>query len=109
MKRDTQWFALPLTWSLILAGGLLLVLAGLLLLLALSFWRPDSQSHASMPICGTCEALGARGTMKLGPFSFWTISPFFWTISAFAGVQLWTFYCVFNASGLPALAVELSS
>jgi hypothetical protein len=40
--------------------------------------------------------------MKIGPFPFWVISPF-------AGVQLWTYYCVFNASGLPLLAVELSA
>jgi hypothetical protein len=40
--------------------------------------------------------------MNFGPFPFWVISPF-------AGVQLWTYYCVFNASGLPLLAVELSS
>ena len=33
--------------------------------------------------------------MKIGPFYFWVISPF-------AGVQLWTYYCVLNASGLPA-------
>ena len=39
--------------------------------------------------------------MKIGPFGFWVISPF-------AGTQLWTFYCVLNASGLPAIAVELS-
>ena len=40
--------------------------------------------------------------MKIGPFAFWVISPF-------AGVQLWTYYCVLNASSLPAIAVELSS
>jgi hypothetical protein len=40
--------------------------------------------------------------MKIGPFPFWVISPFI-------GVQLWTYYCVLNASGLPALAVELSN
>jgi len=40
--------------------------------------------------------------MKIGPFAFWVISPF-------AGVQLWTYYCVLNASGLPAIAVELCS
>jgi hypothetical protein len=40
--------------------------------------------------------------MKIGPFAFWVISPF-------AGVQLWTYYCVLNASGLPAIAVELST
>ena len=41
-------------------------------------------------------------TMKIGPFYFWVISPF-------AEVQLWTYYCVLNASGLPAIAMELSS
>jgi len=41
-------------------------------------------------------------TMKIGPFPFWVISPF-------AGAQLWTYYCVLNASSLPAIAVELSS
>ncbi|HWS97352.1 MAG TPA: hypothetical protein VN620_12875, partial [Candidatus Methylomirabilis sp.] len=41
-------------------------------------------------------------TMKIGPFAFWVISPF-------AGVQLRTYYCVLNASGLPAIAVELCS
>ena len=40
--------------------------------------------------------------MKIGPFYFWVISPL-------AGVQLWTYHCVINASGLPAIAVELSS
>jgi hypothetical protein len=40
--------------------------------------------------------------MKIGPFYFWVISPF-------AGVQLWTYHCVLSASGLPAIAVELSS
>jgi hypothetical protein len=40
-------------------------------------------------------------TMKIGPFAFWVISPF-------SGVQLWTYYCVLNASGLPTIAVELS-
>lgn len=40
--------------------------------------------------------------MKIGPFAFWLISPF-------AGVQLWTYYCVLNVSGLPAIALELSS
>jgi hypothetical protein len=39
--------------------------------------------------------------MKIGPFSFWVISPF-------AGVQLWSYYCVLNPSGLPAIAIELS-
>ena len=39
--------------------------------------------------------------MKIGPFAFWVISPF-------GGVQLWTYYCVLNASGLPVIAVELS-
>ena len=29
--------------------------------------------------------------MKIGPFAFWVISPF-------GGVQLWTYYCVLNAS-----------
>jgi hypothetical protein len=37
--------------------------------------------------------------MKIGPFYLWVISPF-------AGVQLWTYRCVLNASGM---AVELSS
>jgi hypothetical protein len=41
-------------------------------------------------------------TVKIGPFSFWVISPV-------AGVQFWTCYCVLNASGLPLLTVELSS
>ena len=40
-------------------------------------------------------------TMKFGPFSFWVISPF-------TGIQLWTYYCVLNPSGLPALAIELA-
>ena len=37
-----------------------------------------------------------------GPFYFWVISPF-------AGVQLWTYHCVLSASSLPVIAVELSS
>jgi hypothetical protein len=40
--------------------------------------------------------------MNFGPFPFLVISPF-------AGVRLWTYYCVLNASGLPLLAVKLSS
>jgi hypothetical protein len=39
--------------------------------------------------------------MKIGPFAFWVISPF-------GVVQLWTYYCVLSASGLPAIAMELS-
>jgi len=50
---------------------------------------------------GTRNRTGSK-TMKIGPFYFWAISPF-------AGVQLWTYYCVLNASGLPAIAMELSS
>ena len=42
------------------------------------------------------------GTVRIGPFTFFVASPF-------AGLQLWTYYCVLNASGLPAIAVELSS
>jgi len=41
-------------------------------------------------------------TVKIGPFPFWVISPF-------AGTQLWTFYCVLNASSLRAIEVEVSS
>jgi hypothetical protein len=41
-------------------------------------------------------------TMRMGPFAFWVISPF-------AGLQLWSYYCVLNENGLPAIAVQLSS
>jgi hypothetical protein len=53
------------------------------------------------PFFATRNRTGSK-TMKIGPFAFWIISPF-------AGVQLWTYYLVVNASGLPAIAVELSS
>ena len=39
---------------------------------------------------------------RIGPFTFWMVSPF-------AGLQLWTYYCVLNESGLPAISVQLSS
>jgi hypothetical protein len=41
-------------------------------------------------------------TMRMGPFAFWVISPY-------AGLQLWTYCYVLNESGLPAIAVQLSS
>ena len=41
-------------------------------------------------------------TMRIGPFTFGVVSPF-------AGLQLWTYYCVLNESGLPAIAVQLSA
>ena len=39
--------------------------------------------------------------MKIGPFASGSFHPV-------GVVQLWTYYCVLNASGLPAIAVELS-
>jgi hypothetical protein len=53
----------------------------------------------NMATSAACNRTGQ--TMKIGPFAFWVISPF-------GGVQLWTYYCILNASGLPAIAVELS-
>jgi hypothetical protein len=41
-------------------------------------------------------------TTRIGPFTFWIFSPF-------AGFQLFTYYCDLNESGLPAIAVQLSS
>jgi hypothetical protein len=58
--------------------------------------------HSAIPESASAAAYDRTGqTMKIGPFAFWVISPF-------GGVQLWTYYCVLNGSGLPAIAMELS-
>jgi hypothetical protein len=71
---------------------------------SVGFASPEAVSSAILKQheSATSTACNRTGqTMKIGPFAFWVISPF-------GVVQLWTYYCVLNASGLPAIAVELS-